>query len=426
MTLREKIQRRFRRDFGENVLMALDTLRTHKLRSLLTAFGIIVAVVTLIAVVALLMGFDRNVKLAVQSFGTNTAYFTHFNPGPHFGRMSREERLRKELSYEDFLVVKETCTACVNATVSLHSTQDVDRIRYKGEEIVGLDFRGATEDFFSVYANAVVKLGRPFSQAENIHRVEVVVIGEDIAKGLFGDREDPLDKEVVVNGHAFRVLGVFEKPKGSFGGGEGNEDRRVAAPYWTFRKVFPNERQHGIRIEAYEGQLPLAIDQTRVALRRSRKVPLSKPDNFGYTTAEQVIQQFHDIVGMIALVTVVIASVGLMIGGVGVMNIMLVSVTERTREIGVRKAIGARRRDIIWQFLTEAMTLTGTGGLIGVAIGYAISTAIRNLSPSLQTFVPLWAVVAAVAVASSIGLFFGMYPAVKAARLDPVDALRYE
>ncbi len=163
-----------------------------------------------------------------------------------------------------------------------------------------------------------------------------------------------------------------------------------------------------------------------MALRRSRKVPLDKPDNFGYSTSESIIREFHQIVGMIALVTVVIASVGLMIGGVGVMNIMLVSVTERTREIGVRKAIGARRRDIVWQFLTEAMALTASGGIVGVILGYLISTAVRNLFPSFQTFVPVWAVVAAVAVATSVGLFFGMYPAVKAARLDPVDALRYE
>jgi len=312
----------------------------------------------------------------------------------------------------------------VNVTVSIYSSEDVDRVRYKGEEIAGLDFRGATEEFFSVYANAVVKRGRPFSAAESLHRVEVAVIGEDIAKGLFGEI-DPLDKEVIANGHPFRVIGIFEKPKGGFGPG-GDEDRRVTIPYWTFRKVYPNEQRHGIRIEAYPGRLPLAIDQSRVALRRTRKVPLSKPDNFGYATSESIIREFHSIVGMIALVTVVISSVGLMIGGVGVMNIMLVSVTERTREIGVRKAIGARRRDIIWQFLTEAMALTASGGIMGVVLGYLISTAVRNLFPSFQTFVPVWAVVAAVAVATSVGLFFGMYPAVKAARLDPVDALRYE
>jgi putative ABC transport system permease protein len=424
MTLREKFTQRWRRDFSENVWMALETLREHKVRSALTVVGVIVAVVTLIAVVALLMGFDRNVQQSIQSYGTNTAFFFHRDPGVSFGRPSREERMRKEISYDDFLAAEEACEACANVTVSLYSSEDVDRVRHKGEEIAGLDFRGATEEFFSVYANAVVKEGRPFSAAENLHRVEVAVIGEDIGSGLFGV-VDPIGKEVIANGHAFRVIGIYEKPKGGFGPG-GDEDRRVTVPYWTFRKVFPNAKRHGIRIEAKEGKLPVAIDQTRMALRRSRKVALSKPDNFGYATAESIIRQWHSIVGMIGLVTVVISSVGLMIGGVGVMNIMLVSVTERTREIGVRKAIGARRRDIIWQFLTEAMALTGSGGIAGVILGYLISVAIRNLFPSFQTFVPLWSVIAAVTVAASVGLFFGMYPAVKAARLDPVDALRYE
>jgi len=423
MTLREKIQLRWRREFAENLWMALDTLRNHKLRSLLTVMGIIVAVVTLITVVALLMGFDHSVQQSIQSYGTNTAFFTHFDPGPRFGRLSREERMRRPLNYDDFLAVEEACTDCVNVTISIYSSEDVDRVRYKGEEIVGLDFRGATEEFFSVYANAVVKHGRPFTAAENLHRVEVVVIGEDIAKGLFG-HEEPLGKEVIANGHAFRVVGVFEVPKGGFGPG-GDEDRRVTLPYWTFRKVYPQADFHGIRIEAKPGKLPQAIDETRMGLRRSRKVALDKPDNFGYATSESIIREFHSIVGMIALVTVVISSVGLMIGGVGVMNIMLVSVTERTREIGVRKAIGARRRDIIWQFLTEAMALTGSGGIIGVLLGYGAGLGIGRLL-SLESFVPAWAVVAAVTVAASVGLFFGMYPAVKAARLDPVDALRYE
>jgi len=423
MTLAEKIQLGWRREFSENLWMALDTLRNHKLRSLLTVMGIIVAVVTLITVVALLMGFDHSVQQSIQSYGTNTAFFTHFDPGPRFGRLSREERMRRPLNYDDFLAVEEACTDCVNVTISIYSSEDVDRVRYKGEEIVGLDFRGATEEFFSVYANAAVKHGRPFTAAENLHRVEVVVIGEDIAKGLFG-HEEPLGKEVIANGHAFRVVGVFEVPKGGFGPG-GDEDRRVTLPYWTFRKVYPQADFHGIRIEAKPGKLPQAIDETRMGLRRSRKVALDKPDNFGYATSESIIREFHSIVGMIALVTVVISSVGLMIGGVGVMNIMLVSVTERTREIGVRKAIGARRRDIIWQFLTEAMALTGSGGIIGVLLGYGAGLGIGRLL-SLESFVPAWAVVAAVTVAASVGLFFGMYPAVKAARLDPVDALRYE
>src|SRR5712692_7025519 len=413
-----------RHGFRENVWMALDTLRSHKLRSALTLLGIIVAVATLIVVVAILMGLDRNIQEAIQGFGTNTAFLSHLPTGPHFGRLSKEERMRKPISYEDFQVVREACTACVRATVSIFAS-GIAWVRYKGEEVDGLDFRGATAEFFSVYANAVVNRGRPFTEAENLHRLEVVVIGEDVAKTLFG-RLEPLEQEVNVNGHNFRVVGVFEKPRAGVLGPSGSDDRRVVVPYWTFRKTYPLEKVNGIRIEAEPGRLPLAIDQARAALRRSRKVPYQKPDDFSISTSDSMIQEFHSIVGAVALAITVIASVGLMIGGVGVMNIMLVSVTERTHEIGVRKAIGARRRDIVWQFLTEAMVMAGVGGLAGVALGYAISAIVRGVVPSLPTYVPLWAVMLGVAVATSVGLFFGMYPAVKAARLDPVVALRYE
>ena len=412
-------------DVRENLWMALDTLRAHKMRSGLAVLGIIVAVMTLISVVAILAGFDRNIQLGIQSYGTNTAFFSHLPSGPRLGRMSKELRMRKELGYDDFLAVRDACTACANATVSVYATAEISRARYKGEEVVGLDFRGATEEFFSVYANAVIKDGRPFTAAENLHRVPCVVIGADLARGLFGPL-DPIGKEVLVNGHGFNVVGVLEKPKGSMGPGEAGEDRRVVVPYWTFRKAFPNEIMHGVRIEAHPGRLPEAIDQARTALRRSRKVPYDKEDNFNYNTAASIIREFHNIVGAVALVTMTLSGVGLLVGGVGVMNIMLVSVTERTREIGVRKAIGASRRDIIWQFLIEAMALTVAGGLVGVLAGILISTGIRNAIPTLPAFVPPWAIILGVSVAASVGLFFGIYPAVKAARLDPVEALRYE
>ncbi|MDA2913088.1 ABC transporter permease [Acidobacteriia bacterium AH_259_A11_L15] len=427
MSWREKLALRWRRDVSENVWMALDTLRAHKVRSALTGLGIIIAVITVMLVVAILLGFDHNVRQVIQGYGTNTAFFAHHAfQGPRFGHPTKEERMRKPLSYEDFLAVQEACTACISTTVSLFPPEGPggpSRARYKGEEVVGLDFRGATADFFSVYANAVVVKGRPFTQAESLHRVDVVVIGEDLAKGLFGP-EDPLEKEILVNNHAFRVVGAFEKPKGTFG--PGGQDTRAVVPYWTFRKVFPLADYHGVRIEAYPGELPVAIDQARVALRRSRRVAYDKPDNFDYATADSIIQNWHDLVGMIALVTSVLASVGLLVGGVGVMNIMLVSVTERTREIGVRKAIGARRRDIIWQFLSEAVTLAGSAGVVGVVIAYGLTALVVQRLLELPGFIPVWVVVLAVGVASSVGLFFGMYPAVKAARLDPVDALRYE
>jgi ABC-type antimicrobial peptide transport system permease subunit len=425
MALRDAIPVRRYGDARESLRMAFDTLGTHKMRSGLAVLGIIVAVMTLISVVAILAGFDRNIQQGIQSFGTNTAFFAREPSGIQFGRTSKEVRMRKDLGFEDFFSVREACTACANATVSVFSSEDVSRARYRGEEVVGLDFRGATEEFFSVYANAVIKEGRPFTAAENLHRVSSIVIGADLARGLFGEL-DPLGKEILVNGHGFNVIGVLEKPKGSLGPGEAGQDRRAVVPYWTFRKAFPSDKKHGIRIEAYPGRLPEAIDQARTALRRSRKVPFDKDDDFSYNTAASIIREFHAIVGAVALVTTTLSGVGLLVGGVGVMNIMLVSVTERTREIGIRKAIGAKRRDIVRQFLIEAMALTVAGGLVGVLAGVLISTVVRNAIPSLPAFVPPWAVVLGVSVAASVGLFFGIYPAFKAARLDPVEALRYE
>ncbi len=413
-----------RQSLLENIFMALDTLRNNKLRSALTLLSIMVAVATLITVVALLMGLDRNIQDQLQGYGTNTAFFTHFDTGPRFGRMTKEERMRKPLDYDDFLAVRDMCAACMHVTVSIFRNDTPNWVRYKGEEVTGLDFRGATGEFFNVYANAIVKDGRPFTEVENEHRLQYVVLGEDAAKGLFPGG-GALGKTVSVDGSNFEVIGVFEKPKSGLMGPD-NSDRRVVIPYWTFRKIWPLAKEHGIRIEAYPGKLDAAVDQTRVALRRTRRVPYDKPDNFGFYTAESLIRDFHNIVGMVALAIIVIASVGMMIGGVGVMNIMLVSVTERTREIGVRKAIGARRRDIVWQFLVEAMTLAATGGVIGIGVGYLVSGVVHQLVPSLPTFVPIWAVVSSFTVATSVGLFFGMYPAVKASRLDPVVALHYE
>jgi putative ABC transport system permease protein len=233
----------------------------------------------------------------------------------------------------------------------------------------------------------------------------------------------PVGKDAFIDGNAFQVIGVLEKAKGGFGADE--EDRRVLIPYNTLRKMYPAADDVNLRAQGYPGKLDQAVDQIREVLERRRGVPFGGKDNFSISTAEQQVAQFHDMVGMVALVTVVLSSIGLLVGGIGVMNIMLVSVTERTREIGVRKAIGARRGDITWQFLLEAMTLTGAGGLLALVLVNGLVILIRN-TLSWRGEVPLWAAVTGIAVSVSVGLIFGVWPAMKAAKLDPVEALRYE
>ncbi|HYL93012.1 MAG TPA: ABC transporter permease, partial [Alphaproteobacteria bacterium] len=297
--------------------------------------------------------------------------------------------------------------------------QPVRTARYKGHELISIDFAGVTTSYSEV-ENGLIKEGRFFTDSEDQHRADVVVIGYDVANTLFPN-ESAIDKPLQIDSNIYTVIGVFEKKKNTTIGGGDND---VLIPYRTYRKRYPSDDEHFFAAMAYPGKKEIAEDQIRGLLRQRRRVAPDKPDNFGISSAEQLGNQFKDIMSQILSLVIGVVSIGLLVGGVGVMNIMLMGVTERTREIGVRKAIGARKRDISFQFLTEAMTLTGSGGIIGVLLSLLISFILRAVDfPSL---VPIWAIVVGVGVASSVGLFFGIYPAVKAARLDPVVALRYE
>jgi putative ABC transport system permease protein len=294
--------------------------------------------------------------------------------------------------------------------------------RYKARTMSGGQFMGVDANYLEL-ANSSLADGRFFTQGDDFHRRDVTVLGANVVEELF-QHEDPVGKTIVVDGHPFEVVGTLNKFKGFLG--DNPDDRDIFVPYWTYKKLYPAAKDHFISALAYRGRMDEAQDEIRGLLRRRRHVKPSEPDNFGMATAESLIEEFRQIIGTVALVMVVISSIGLLVGGIGVMNIMLVSVTERTREIGVRKAVGARQRDIAWQFLLEAVALTGLGGLIGIAVGWTLSFLIRILVPSLPSTVPLWSVVAGFVVATSIGLFFGLWPALKAARLDPIVALRYE
>jgi len=411
---------------GENLKLALDTLRTHKFRSFLTILGVLIGTTTVIAVASIIEGLDSRLVQMAEQYGTNVLWVYKLQMGtPH--RLTREERLRKSLSYEDGVAIKEQCLDVQEVSVAIFKQISdfglpPSTARYKGHEMSGAQFMGVDANYLAL-SNSALADGRFFTPADDAHRRDVTVIAANVVERLFKP-EDPVGKEVVVDGHTFEVVGTLEKFKGFLG--DNPDDSDIFIPYWTYRKLYPDAKDHFLSILAYPGKMEEAEDEVRGLLRRRRHVKLSDPDNFGISTPESVISDFRAIIGTVALVTVVISSIGLLVGGIGVMNIMLVSVTERTREIGVRKAIGARRRDIVWQFLLEAIVLTGSGGLIGIAVGCFLSLLIRVLVPGLPSTVPLWSVVAGFLVATSIGLFFGLWPALKAARLDPIVALRYE
>jgi putative ABC transport system permease protein len=408
---------------GENLKQAMDTLRAHKMRSALTVFGVVLGVSVIMLVAGLLSGFDQKIQENIKQFGADTAFITKWDQGRHNGPPPLEEQQRKPLTLEDAQALQESCPAVKNVTAFLMTRWDqAHAVRTKAGEVTGIDFRGVQPNFGQVYANAATLEGRFISEGDDLHREKVVMLGENVAPVLFPEGH-PVGKDVMIDGSAFMVVGVVEKPKGGFG--MGDEDRRVLIPFSTFRRTYPAADEINMRMQAKPNMLNQAVDQTREVLERRRKVPYGGKDNFSIETAEQQVQEFHNIMLMTYVVMIVLSAIGLLIGGVGVMNIMLVSVTERTREIGVRKAIGAKRGDITWQFLLEAMTLTGAGGVLALILTNGLVWLIK-LTLDWPGRVPMWAAVTGIAVSVSVGLVFGVWPAMKAARLDPVEALRYE
>jgi putative ABC transport system permease protein len=405
----------------ENLGLALDTLRGHKFRSFLTILGVLIGTTTVIAVASIVAGLDRQVVEMAQEFGTRSLFVYKFDPGIHL-RLTREERLRKPLTYEDALAIREQCPSVEAVGVENFTWGPPASVKYKGLEMLDANFGGATADEFHM-VNASLADGRLFRELDDTHRRDVAVLGADVVERLFG-HADPIGKSIVVDGHTFEVVGTLGKRK-QFLADNGN-DRVVYIPYLTYKKLYPQSKENMIAALARPGKIDEAIDEITGVLRRRRHDKPPDPSSFGIATAETIISQFRQITGTVALVMVVLSSIGLLVGGIGVMNIMLVSVTERTREIGVRKAVGARRADITWQFLLEAMTLTGLGGLLGILLGGLLSYMIRTFVPNLPSSVPFWSVAMGFLVSVGIGLFFGLWPAVKASRLDPIVALRYE
>lgn len=404
------------------IRLALATIGEHKLRSFLTVLGVIIGTGTIIGVGSILTGFDSAVTGVIRSLGTDTIVVFKFKIGVQFGRRPREELLRKPLTYENALAIQDRCRSVAAVSPYLFPNWNViHRVRYRNNEVLQIDL-GGTDEKYAQGGQAEMMAGRFFTEFENLRRVPVAVIGEDVYKSLFNGL-DAIGKTIQVDGHSYEVIGVMRRPANSF---PGQQDNRVLLPYHTMRKLEPGATEHMLIVVAHPGMLQQAMEEVRGVLRQERRLKPAEPDNFALSTAEQMVEEFRQVTRVTALVMVVLSSIGLLVGGIGVMNIMLVSVTERTREIGVRKAIGARRFDIIVQFLTEAVVLTFAGGLFGMLLGWGVSKAAGLVFPNLPTSVPLWAAAMGVAVSVGVGLFFGLWPATKAARLDPVEALRYE
>jgi len=409
--------------YRENIAMALQTLTAHKFRSFLTILGIIIGVLTVIVIASILTGLRQNVITFIEEYGTNNIFAFHLSTGPQFGRRPREEWLRKPLTVDDALAIRETCPSVQETSWEGFPWNTRVRIQYRGNVLHSFNFKGVPANYVSVTSVPLAD-GRFFTEVEDEHRMKVCVLGADAREALF-PYADAVGKQILINDGLFTVVGTVEKRQGGFFG-ENEQDRAVLVPYRSMKRMMPWEDKHLLLIQAKAGMLKNALDEVESVLRRRRAVKPSEPRNFDLTTSERFIEQFDSITAAVGLIAIAISGVGLLVGGIGVMNIMLVSVTERTREIGVRKAIGATRRDIVFQFLCEAMTLTGVGGVFGILLAIATSYLVAAFFPSLPASIPPWAVITGFTVSVAIGLIFGVWPARKAAHLDPIEALRYE
>ncbi|MGD2245091.1 MAG: ABC transporter permease [Candidatus Aminicenantes bacterium] len=408
----------------EILQMAMDSIRSHKMRSFLTLLGIMIGVMTVIAMVSVVQGINRSFMSELESVGSDLIIISKYEPGIQMGESSEEIRQRKDFTFDDALAIEEACplvkAVAVQLALDIFSSLPV---KYQSLESTDAMILGMNEQWPQVLTVYLPKNGRFFTKNDVIHSARVCVLGSALAETLF-PHTAAVGKEIRIGPEKFTVIGTLEERGSIFGQ---SQDNFVGIPVTTLMKVFPYDLSNleFIATPTKHGYLQEAIEQIINVLRTRRKVGFGKPNDFAVFTQDVMIDLYNQITGAVYLVMIIISSIGLLVGGIGVMNIMLVSVKERTREIGIRKAIGARSSDILKQFLIEAIFLTGTGGVIGIVFGFAVAFLVKAATP-LPASVTLWSVILGFFVSVSVGLFFGIFPAQKAAHLDPIISLRYE
>lgn len=405
--------------------MALEAIKAHKMRAFLTVLGVLVGVTTVIAMVSIITGLNKSMAQQIESLGSNIIYVTRFEMGIRFEGPSEEERNRPAITFEDAMAVDELCPS-VEAVSPQNWGPGQKTVKYRDNKVSRFELIGIMPSY-EVVNNNFAEEGRFFTDSDVNYRAMVAVLGRDVADVLFPNL-DPIGKEISIAGRnfapkRFTVIGVMEERPSIVGESQNNF---VLLPHPTYKKLYPEEKELLLVAKPKTPELiDEAIDEIIQVMRIRRGLSADKPNNFATATQEDLMDMYRNITSAIYMVMVVISSIGLLVGGVGVMNIMLVSVTERTREIGIRKAIGARKKDILWQFLIEAMTLSGSGGVLGIIIGLSLGWFVAQVSP-LAAGVSLFWIILGFSFSVSVGLIFGMYPAYRAARLDPIVSLRYE
>jgi len=409
-------------EMKESLRLAFGTFRAHKLRSFLTILGVLIGVFTIIAVVSVITGLNNSIARDIEALGSNTLYVSKYKPGIVMGNRPASERNRKGITFEDAQAIAESCPAIVAISPQNYYREPGGNIiKYKDRDVSQPAFFGTLPDY-EIVNNAIVERGRFINDSDVKFRTMVTVIGSEVGEELFPD-EDPINKVIQINDRKFTVIGVLEEKETVAGGGE---NRFALIPYGTFKKIHPEEKELWLALKAVSPELlPTAIDQVTELMRYRRGLKYDEPNDFAVFTQENLLEIWDQVTSAIWLVMIIISSIGLLVGGVGVMNIMLVSVTERTKEIGIRKAIGAKRRNILWQFLIEAMALSGFGGFLGIVTGLGAGQLIGAVTPLPADISIPW-IILAFCFSVAVALVFGIYPAARASRLDPIECLRYE